>query len=133
MKQNSLNELSKPSKSDKIVPTKSLAPCVKVPLNFLLSKILIVLALHLNKLYMYQVSSLFSIYTDPTPTCHRAREEDSLKTSYVQQHTHTKKKKQEVSLKKIIVEDYRAVGFLNDGIQSSNLLLLLFFIDFKQW
>ena len=41
---------------------------------------------------------------------------------------------QEASLKKIIVEDYRAVGSLNDSFQSSNfLLLLLFFIDFGQW
>ena len=94
MKQNSLNEFSVPVKSDKIVPTKSLAPCVKVPLNFLLSKILIVLALHLNKLYMYQVSSLFNIYTDPTPTCHRAREEDTLKTSYDQQQQQKKRNKE---------------------------------------
>ena len=43
--------------------------------------------------------------------------------------------KQDVSLKKIIVEGYRAVGSLNDSLQSSNflLLLLLFFIDFSQW
>ena len=42
--------------------------------------------------------------------------------------------KQEVSLKKIIVEGYRAVGSLNDSLQSSNfLLLLLFFIDYGQW
>ena len=34
-----------------------------------------------------------------------------------------KKKQQEVSLKKIIVEGYRAVGSLNDSFQSSNLLL----------
>ena len=36
------------------------------------------------------------------------------------------------SLKKIIVEGYKAVGSLNDSFQSSNflLLLLLFFIDF---
>ena len=43
--------------------------------------------------------------------------------------------KQEASLKKIIVEGYRAVGSLNDSFQSSNfllLLLLLFFIDFGQ-
>ena len=42
--------------------------------------------------------------------------------------------KQEASLKKIIVEGYRAVGS-NDSYQSSNflLLLLLFFIDFGQW
>ena len=32
--------------------------------------------------------------------------------------------KQEVSLKKIIVEGYRAVGSLNDSFQSSNFLLL---------
>ena len=45
------------------------------------------------------------------------------------------KLKQEASLKKIIVEGYRAVGSLNDNFQSSNflLLLLLFFIDFGQW
>ena len=30
---------------------------------------------------------------------------------------------QEVSLKKIIVESYRAVGSLNDSFQSSNFLL----------
>ena len=43
--------------------------------------------------------------------------------------------KQEASLKKIIVEGYRAVGSLNDSFQSSNflLLLLLLFIDFGQW
>ena len=43
--------------------------------------------------------------------------------------------KQEVSLKKIIVEGYRAVGSLNDSFQSSNflLLLLLFYIDCGQW
>ena len=46
-----------------------------------------------------------------------------------------KELKQEASLKKIIVEGYRAVGSLNDSFQSSNflLLLLLFFIDFGQW
>ena len=42
-------------------------------------------------------------------------------------------KQEEVSLKKIIVEGYRAVGSLNDSFQSSNFLLLLFFIDFGQW
>ena len=38
---------------------------------------------------------------------------------------------QEPSLKKIIVEGYRAVGSLNDSFPSSNFLslLLLFFID----
>ena len=42
--------------------------------------------------------------------------------------------KQEVSLKKIIVEGYRAVGSLNDSFKSSNVLLLLvFFIDFGHW
>ena len=45
--------------------------------------------------------------------------------------------KQEVFLKKIIVEGYTAVGSLNDSFQSSNflllLLLLLFLIDFGQW
>ena len=41
--------------------------------------------------------------------------------------------KREVSLKKIIVEGYRAVGSLNDSFQSSNFLLLLLFIDFGQW
>ena len=40
---------------------------------------------------------------------------------------------QEVSLKKIIVYGYRAVGSLNESFQSSNFLLLLFFIDFGQW
>ena len=47
-----------------------------------------------------------------------------------------KHREQEVSLKKIIVEGYRAVGSLNtknDSFQSSNFLLLLFFIDFGQW
>ena len=40
----------------------------------------------------------------------------------------------EVSLKKIIVEGYRAVGSLNDSFHFSNcLLLLLFFIDCGQW
>ena len=41
---------------------------------------------------------------------------------------------QEVPLKKIIVECYRAVGSLTNSLQSSNflLLLLLFFIDFGQ-
>ena len=46
-------------------------------------------------------------------------------------NTHMCIYKQEVSLKKIIVEGYRAVGFLNDSFQSSNLLL--FFMDFGQW
>ena len=41
--------------------------------------------------------------------------------------------KQEVSLKKIIIEGYRAVGSLNDSFHSSNFLLLVFFIDFSQW
>ena len=36
-------------------------------------------------------------------------------------------------LKKIIVEGYRAVGSLNDSFQSSNFLLLVFFIAFGQW
>ena len=53
------------------------------------------------------------------------------------QHRTRKKttKKQVVSLKKIIVESYRAVGSLNDSFQSSNYLLLLslFFIDFGPW
>ena len=46
-----------------------------------------------------------------------------------------KRAKQEVSFKKIILVGYRAVGSLNDSLQSSNflLLLLLFFIDFGQW
>ena len=40
---------------------------------------------------------------------------------------------QKASLKKILVESYRAMGSLNDSLQSSNfLLLLLFFIDFSQ-
>ena len=39
--------------------------------------------------------------------------------------------KQGVSLKKIIVEGYRAVGSLNDSFHSSNFLLFL--IDFGQW
>ena len=45
------------------------------------------------------------------------------------------KYKQEASLKKLIVEGYRAVGSLNGSFQSSNflLLLLLFLIDFGQW
>ena len=34
--------------------------------------------------------------------------------------------KQEVSLKKIIVEGYRTVGSLNDSFQSSNFLLVPF-------
>ena len=42
------------------------------------------------------------------------------------------KHKQEVSLKKIILEGYKAVGSLNDSFQSLNFLLL-FFIDFGQW
>ena len=42
------------------------------------------------------------------------------------------KRKQEVSLKKIIVEGNRAVGSLNGSFQSLNFLLL-FFIDFGQW
>ena len=41
--------------------------------------------------------------------------------------------KQEISLKKIIAEGYRAVGSLNDSFQSSNSLLLLLFFDFGQW
>ena len=41
--------------------------------------------------------------------------------------------KQEVSLKKIIAEGYRAVGSLNDSFQSLNSLLLLLFFDFGQW
>ena len=43
--------------------------------------------------------------------------------------------KQDASLKKKIVEGYRAVGSLNDSFQSSTflLLLLLFFIEFGQW
>ena len=40
--------------------------------------------------------------------------------------------KQEVSLKKIIFEGYRAVGGLHDSFLSSNLLLL-FFNDFGRW
>ena len=36
--------------------------------------------------------------------------------------------KQEVSLKKIIVEGYRAVGSLNDSFQSSNFLLAPFVV-----
>ena len=36
--------------------------------------------------------------------------------------------KQEVSLKKIIVEGYRAVGSLNDRFQSSNFLLAPFVV-----
>ena len=36
--------------------------------------------------------------------------------------------KQEVSLKKTIVEGYRAVGSLNDSFQSSNFLLLCCFL-----
>ena len=51
--------------------------------------------------------------------------------------THRKKRyntEQGVSLKKIIVESYRAVGSLNDSFQSSNFMfLLLFFIDFGQF
>ena len=51
--------------------------------------------------------------------------------------TYGKNPTQEVSLKKIIVEGYRAVGSLNDSFQSSNFLLapllLLFLIDFGQW
>ena len=45
------------------------------------------------------------------------------------------KLKQEVSLKKIIVEGYRAVGSLSDSFQSFNflLLVLMFFITFGQW
>ena len=42
---------------------------------------------------------------------------------------------QEVSLKKITVEGYRAVGSINtknDSFQSSKFMLLLFFIDFGQ-
>ena len=35
---------------------------------------------------------------------------------------------QEVSLKKIIVEGYRAVGSLNDSCQSSNFLLAPFVV-----
>ena len=41
--------------------------------------------------------------------------------------------KQEVSLKKIIVEGYRAVRSVNDSLQYSNFLLLLLLIDFSQW
>ena len=43
--------------------------------------------------------------------------------------------KQEVSLKKITVENYRAVGSSNGSFQSSNFLLLVvvFFIAFGQW
>ena len=40
----------------------------------------------------------------------------------------TSSKKQEVSLKKIIVEDHRAVGSLNDSFQSSNFLLAPFVV-----
>ena len=36
--------------------------------------------------------------------------------------------KQEISLKKIIVEGYRAVGSLNDSFQSSNFLLAPFVV-----
>ena len=58
-----------------------------------------------------------------------------LKKNMYKINAHIKKGKQEVSLKKITFEGYRAVGSLNDSFQSSNflLLLLLFFIDLGQW
>ena len=65
---------------------------------------------------------------------HAKLEEDSDLTDVSEWKRNQTSNKQEVSLKKIIVEGYRAVGSLNDSFQSSNfLLLLLFFIDFGQW